>query len=119
MNNCLEATDLQAISDSMVADFKQRIASIPADLCAPFHAEAQKLETQLLMVYKMIAMVTRKQEDLIQVSKLWACVVSMCDASAKQLGELVKQHPNCGADYYYDRVLDLRNKCLRLEQLHS
>jgi hypothetical protein len=103
----------------MVADFQRRVASIPQDLCAPFHTQAQYLETQLLTVYQMVAKMARRIEDLQQVSGLWGCVVNMCDKSLIQLKGLAEAHPYCGANIYYDKVLDLRNKCHRLQEMHS
>lgn len=103
----------------MVADFERRVASIPQDLCAPFHTQAQHLETQLLTVYQMVAKMVRRVEDLDQVSTLWGSIVAMCDGSLVQLKKLTETHPNCGAQSYYDKVLDLRNKCRRLQEMHS
>lgn len=119
MNNCLPESDLRELGNSMLVDFERRVASIPKDLCAPFHEEARQLETELLTIYKMVALCTRKEEDLSSVSKSWGFMVQMCDKSGDQLNKLVQQHPSCGADAYYDRVLDLRNKCHRLQQMHS
>ena len=103
----------------MVAEFERRIAAIPKDMCAPFHAEARQLETQLLTVYQMVAKITKNVDDLPQVAQMWKTVVFMCDAFSLRLGDVVKKHPDCGADSYYDHVLDLRNKCLRLQMMHS
>lgn len=103
----------------MIAGFQQRIAAIPKDLCAPFHEEARQLETELLTIYKVVAICTRKEEDLERVANSWAFMVQMCDDAAKHLNQLAQNHPYCGAGSYYDRVLDLRNKCLRLQQMHS
>jgi hypothetical protein len=119
MSCYLVESDLQELSNDMLEGFERRVASIPKDLCAPFHTEARELETQLLAIYKFVALTTRKEEDLNCVAKAWKLMVAMCDESAKHLNALVKQHPYCGADTYYDRVLDLRNKCLRLQQMHS
>jgi len=119
MNSCLAESDLQDLGKEMIAGFERRVAAIPRDLCAPFHNEARQLETELLTIYKVIALSTRNVEDLDAVAKAWATMVKVCDESANRLNTLVKQHPDCGADAYYDRVLDLRNKCQRLQQMHS
>jgi hypothetical protein len=103
----------------MITGFELRVASIPQDMCAPFHQEARQLEVELLTIYKMVALCVKKDEDLGMVSKRWGAVVQMCDNSAKQLFQLTQKHPYCGAAVYYDRVLDLRNKCFRLQQMHS
>jgi hypothetical protein len=119
MNTCIEVSDLEELTDSMVKDFERGVAGIPSELCAPFHSEAKKLEGQLLSIYRMVAMIARREQDLSRISTWWGAIVAMCDAFAEQLRDLAKKHPHCGADSYYDRVLDLRNKCLRLQQMHS
>ena len=119
MNGCIEESDLKTIADSMITDFDRDVAAVPEDQCAPFHALAQNLQGNLLTVYRMVAMLAKHQEDLAKVATLWGCVVFMCDEFAKKLGELKTAHPYCGAESYYDRVLDLRNKCLRLQKMHS
>lgn len=119
MNSCLAESDLQNFGDGMLAEFERRVAALSRDLCAPFHSEARQLETELLSLYKFVALTTRNEEDLAQVAKAWGMMVHFCDESAKRLHTLVQQHPACGADSYYDRVLDLRNKCHRLQQMHS
>ena len=119
MNSCLAESDLKDLGDEMLQGFERRVAAIPPDLCAPFHSEARQLETELLTIYKFVALAARKEEDLSQVAKAWGMMVKVCDESAARLNELVKQHPDCGADAFYDRVLDLRNKCHRLQQMHS
>lgn len=103
----------------MLAGFDRRVAAIPGELHAPFHTEARQLETELLSIYKFAALSARKETDLGQIATAWATVVKVCDESAQRLNALVKQHPDCGADAYCDRVLDLRNKCQRLQQMHS
>ena len=119
MNSCLAESDLKDLGNEMLEGFERRVAAIPRDLCAPLHTEARQLETELLSIYKFVALSTRKEEDLGQVAKAWGMMVKVCDESAVHLNALVKQHPDCGADAYYDRVLDLRNKCQRLQQMHS
>ena len=119
MNSCLAESDLQDLGNEMLVGFERRVAAIPNDLCAPFHSEARQLETELLTIYKFVALATRREEDLGRVAKSWEMMVKVCDESAKRLNAMVTQHPYCGANSYYDRVLDLRNKCQRLQQMHS
>ncbi len=119
MNHCLAESDFRELGDEMLSGFDQRVASIPKDLCAPFHQEARHLETELLTIYRVVALCVRKEQDLAQIAADWAFMVNICDDSAARLGRLREQHPYCGADTYYDRVLDLRNKCQRLQNLHS
>lgn len=103
----------------MVSDFVRRVASIPPELCAPVHEEARNLETQLVTIYQLIARLVRRAEELEHVAKLWSVMVSTCDMALSKLRELVERRPACGADTYYDRILDLRNKCQRLQEMHS
>ena len=103
----------------MVADFRRRVAGLAPDPCYPFHQEAGRLEAELLTVYKMAALAARREQDLNCVSAIWGTLLGVCDAVARELNMLIQRHPACGADEYYDRVLDLRNKCNRLQQMHS
>lgn len=119
MNDCLPKSALKELGNSVLLEFDRRIAGIPADLCAPFHAEARQLEAELMTIYKMVVICVRAEDDLVSVSQSWAAMVQVCDAFAKRLNVLCKKHPYCGADSYYDKVLDLRNKCQRLQTMHS
>ena len=103
----------------MVEDFDRRISQIPSDLCSPFHAEAGRLEIQLLTIYQMVATIARKLDDLSEIASLWGSLVDICDIFAGKLEVLHTEHPYCGADSYYDKVLDLRNKCQRLQKMHQ
>jgi len=118
MNECLTDSDVLELSRDSLASFDQRLATIPKDLCAPFHEEARQLETELLTVYRVVVLCTKREENLERVSKWWETMVRVCDDFAARLGRLVKAHPDCGAEQYYDRVLELRSKCLRLQKMH-
>lgn len=119
MSSCLENSDIRMLGDSILAQFDRRVASIPEDLCGPFHIEARQLESELLGLHRMVALCAKRQDDLKFVSDLWDLMVGLCDSSAAKLAEMVKKHPNCGAQVYYDRILDLRNRCQRLKMMHS
>ena len=119
VNECLTNSDLLELSSDSLSAFEERLARIPVDLCAPFHEEARNLETVLLTVYRVVVLCTKREEDLNKVSQWWGTMVRVCDDFVKELGKLVEAHPACGAEAYYDRVLDLRSKCLRLQKMHS
>jgi hypothetical protein len=119
MNSCLDDSDLKEMGEAIVAGFDRRIAAIPSDLCAPFYTEARGLETELLALYRVIVTLARKLDDLDAISSLWKSMAAMCDTSLVCLQKLIDRHPLCGAESFYDRVLDLRNKCVRLQKMHS
>jgi len=119
MKECLAESDLLELSSGALAAFDQRVASIPKDLCAPFHEEARQLEAELLTVYRVVVLCTRKEDDLDRVAQWWAMMVRVCDDFAGRLSTLATEHPQCGAEQYYDRVLELRSKCLRLQKMHN
>lgn len=119
MKECLADSDLLELSQGSLDSFEKRIASIPKDLCAPFHEEARQLESELLTVYRVVVLCTKRAEDLERVSKWWETMVRVCDQFALRLSRLVEAHPGCGAEQYYDRVLELRSKCLRLQKMHG
>jgi hypothetical protein len=119
MTNCLVESDFQQLADEALSGFDERVAAIPADLCGPFYEEARRLETELLSIYRVFALLARKEDALDKIASLWGTMVAHCDQFAQKLSGLSQSHPNCGADFFYDRVLDLRNKCRRLQEMHS
>ncbi|MBI4026354.1 MAG: hypothetical protein HY360_15320 [Verrucomicrobia bacterium] len=118
MTHCLADIDLLEVSKEGLASFERRIAAIPPDLCAPFHEEARQLETELLTAYRFVVLAAKKEDELDKVARWWAVMVQVCDEYAKRLNQLTRSHPTCGAELYYDHVLDLRSKCLRLQKMH-
>ncbi len=119
MKDCLTGSDLLDLSKESLDSFDKRVATIPNNLCAPFHDEARQLETELLGVYRVVVLCTKREEDLDAVSQWWGTMVQVCDDFARRLSRLVSAHPACGAEQYYDRVLELRSKCLRLQKMHK
>jgi len=85
----------------------------------PFNEAAARLEAQLLTIYKFVVQFVRREEDLEKVAGWWGTVVSQCDEFSKRLRQLSLAHPSFGAEFFHDRVLDLRNRCHRLHQMHS
>ena len=115
---CVTPEGLQKISESSLEDFDRKIGGIPPDDCLPFNQAAGNLEAELNHSYRFVATIGRGLDDLDEISQLWESFVKICDQYAKRLHDLHQAHPICGADYFYDRVLDLRNKCKRLVELH-
>jgi len=119
MTKCLTETDVKILAESTLTAFDEEVASLPQEVCVPFNEAAGRLEAQLLTIYKFVVQLVRREEDLEIVAGWWVTMVSQCDEFAKRLRKLSLAHPNCGADFFYDRVLDLRNRCQRLHQMHS
>ncbi len=119
MKECLTDSDLLELSQGSLTSFEQRLAAIPKDRAAPLPEEVRQLDTELLTVYRVVVLCTKREEDLARVSKWWETMVHVCDDFAMRLSKLVAAHPACGAEQYYDRVLELRSKCLRLQKMHS
>jgi len=116
---CLTESDLQELGKTVLADFDRRLLTLPADLCAPFHEQARQLETELIMLYRATVLCVRREEDMDRVAARWGEMVEICNASLARLQNLSEKHPSCGADIYYDSVLDLRSKCQRLHEMHK
>jgi hypothetical protein len=111
--------DLTNIADSDLSRFDRAVAHIPEDSCSLFHEEASRLEAGLLGVYRVVAMMVRQEEQVEKVAMCWDAMVAVCDKYAAKLGEFHAEHPDCGAGFFYDRILDLRSKCNRLRELHA
>jgi hypothetical protein len=119
MTECLTESDVKELAESTLADFDQEVATLPHDVCVPFNEAAASLQAQLLTIYRFVVKFVRREEDLEKVAGWWGTMVSECDEFAQRLHQLALAHPECGAQFYHDQVLDLRNKCQRLRQMHS
>ena len=119
MSPCPTPSQLQQIGEAAVAEFDSRIATIPPDLCSAFQSEALRLEGQLLLMYRLVVIYNQGEEDLGKIAFRWGNMVEVCDLFMGRISLLKQNHPACGADIYYDRILDLRNKCLRLQNIHT
>lgn len=119
MTECLDKSDLELVAQSTLNRFDDEVAALEPELCVPFNQVARTLEGKLLTIYEFVVRIVRREDDIGKVASLWAAMVSQCDAFAQRLRQLSVAHPACGAEFYYDRVLDLRNKCQRLQQMHS
>jgi hypothetical protein len=119
MVDCLDDQDLRALSLESLRSFDDQVASIPQDACAPFYVVAGRLESELLVFYRMVVLCAKKEEDLDKVAQWWGGMVSLCDEFAVRLETLIAQHPYCGVEIYRDRFLDVRNTCKRLQNLHA
>ena len=119
MTECLGESDVTELANSTLAEFDQEISTLAPELCVPFNQAAMRLEGELLTIYKFVVRIVRREEDLRKIASWWGTMVSQCDQFAKRLRDLSITHPQCGAGFFYDRVLDLRNKCQRLQGMHS
>ena len=119
MVDCLDNQDLRTMSTESLRSFDDQVASIPQDACTPFYVAAGRLESELLVFYRLVVLCSKKEEDLDKVAQWWEAMVGLCDEFAARLETLVQQHPHCGVEIYRDRFLDVRNTCKRFQTLHA
>lgn len=119
MSACFDQTDVFTLSEATLTESTRRLENLSENQCSAFYEEARSLEIELLSVYRMVALCAKKEDDLEHVCQWWKTMTNVCDSFAKSLHTLHGKHPSCGAKLFYDRVLDLRNKCQRLAEMHS
>lgn len=119
MSTCVDASDIQEIGESFLEGFDRRYLTLNKGLCVPFNQEARQLETELVTMYKMVVKMTRAIEDVDEVGRLWGALVTLCEEGEKRLATLATEHPYCDAEPYRDDISSLRNKCQRLQMMHS
>ena len=107
------------LGESAFADFDALIGETRPDMCQPFFAAADRLEASVLSIYRMKMICARNEEDLDAVAAQWKSMASICELALLKIARLQEAHPYCGADYFYDRMFELRAKCLRLHQMHA
>jgi hypothetical protein len=88
MGACFDTSDILALSRATLEEADRRLNEIPADLCAPFYAEASNLEQQLLGVYRTVALCVRKEDDLEKIAAWWRAMTEACDEFAGRLAKL-------------------------------
>lgn len=116
---CVTPESLSRIADDALEQFDAKVAEIPPDLCAPFNEVASNLLAELKQAYRFVATIARDSDDLDQISELWAAMEGFCGSYAERLAKLHECHPFCVAGQFYDRVLDIKNRCKRLAELHA
>jgi hypothetical protein len=109
--------DLEILKDSALKSFAEGVATADPDVCWEFNLEVGRLESRVLQLYGMAALIAKREPDVAKVAELWRGMVDVCDAIAEKISELCKEHPYCMASH--DKILDVRNKCARLAELHS
>jgi hypothetical protein len=119
MNACLVEKDVEEFGRSALNDFDQDVSNLPKDLCAPFFREANRLEGKLTTIFQVVSRMARNEPDTENVAKLWGAMAQLCHKAECRVAELAQQHPHCGADYFFDRLHQLKSKCTRLQTMHS
>lgn len=113
----LEIEDLEEIKKSALDTFAERVAAVDPGVCWEFDLEVGRLESQLMQLYAIAAIIARREESMERTSRIWSTMVSICDAFAANLASLCKEHP--AFQVSHDKILDVRNKCARLRDLHA
>lgn len=113
----LTCKDFVSIKDEALRTFDYRISLADPSMCWEFDAEVARLESQMVQLYGIAVLMTKNEENLEKISDIWQSMTSICDAFASHLQTLCVQHPYCSASH--DKMLDIRNKCVRLRDLHN
>lgn len=113
----LIAQDLNALGTGAIKSFDDRVKNVNPDLCWEFDQEVARLEAQTMQLYGMAALASKREPDPAKVGETWRMMVTICDDVAAKIISLCAEHPACSASH--DKILDLRNKCARLADLHG
>ena len=113
----LDAADFRTITDSALKLFDERVATVDPEICWEFDIEVSRLESQVVQLYGIAALLARREPEIDKVGEIWSAMISVCDAVAEKIQTLCVEHPFCIASH--DKILDIRNKSARLRDLHS
>lgn len=113
----LEISDITKINESALKAFDESIATADPRTCWEFNEAVARLESQLIQLYGIVVLALKGEDDLSVIAKTWGRMVGICDHVARKIGSLARQHPACAVSH--DKILDLRNRCERLRNLHS
>jgi len=112
----LEANDFDAIADSAIKLFDRRVAQIDSIDCQEIDVELARLESQVIQLYGIAALLARRESELEKTAETWGAMVSVCDEVASRMQSLCSSKTARTA--IYERILDIRNKSTRLRDLH-
>ena len=112
----LNPTDFKAITDSALKLFDERVATVDPDICWEFDIEIARLESQVVQLYGIAALMARRESEMEKTAEIWAAMISTCDSVAAKIQTLCVEHAFCVASH--DKILDIRNKAARLRNLH-
>src|SRR5881296_3886450 len=87
----LEISDLEAIQDSALKKFDERVSRAAARR-EDIEREAVRLESQLEQLYSLSALMARREPDMAKTAELWGRLVKTCDIFAARLFQLSQQH---------------------------
>jgi hypothetical protein len=113
----LEISDLDAIRDSTLKKFDERIAAADPANRESIECEAARLESQLEQLYSLTALMARRESDVEKTAELWLRLTKICDVFANRVSQLSRQYAL--ATSAYDNILDIRGDAEELRELHS
>jgi hypothetical protein len=87
----LEAADFQAITDSALQRFDERMAAVNSE----FEIEVARLESQVIQLYGIAALLARREMDLDKIGNIWGAMISVCDTVAQRIQTLCAGSPFC------------------------
>ena len=112
----LELRDFEAIKDSAIKTFEERVTAAGPKTGRAFDLEVARLESQLVQLYGLAAIMARREPEMEKTAALWDTLVMICDAFAQRVRERCLEEAACQASY--DKILDIRNACVELRDLH-
>ncbi len=113
----LDAKDFGTITDSALKLFDERVAAVDPTVCWEFDIEVARLESQVVQLYGIAALLARREMELGKIAEIWGAMIQVCDTVAQKMQTLCAEHPFCVASH--DKILDIRNKSARLRDLHQ
>jgi hypothetical protein len=99
-------------------EFDDTLRDCPLDSSTRLQDAAIRIESAIKVVYRVTALEARAIEDMHEISRLWGTMSQICRDAVKKLGSISDKNRDCGVGIYIDRILDLANKCQRLQEMH-
>ncbi len=76
--------DFQAITESALQLFDERIAAADSE----FEIEVARLESQVIQLYGIAALLARREMDLAKIGDIWGAMICVCDSVAQKIQAL-------------------------------
>jgi hypothetical protein len=114
----MTATGVLDLWRGTAQEFDESLGSSPLDTCTQIQDTAVRIESAIKVVYRVTALEARSIDDMQMVSELWGNMAQICRDAVKRLTSMGDKNRDCGVGVYVDRILDLANKCQRLQEMH-
>jgi hypothetical protein len=91
----LDVKDFEAITNSALKLFDERMAAVhPDNICREFDMEVARLESRVVQLYGMAALLAQLESELEKAAEIWGAMISVCDIVGRRFRPFAANTPS-------------------------